>query len=133
MSSFGVSTPATYTAIALSNRFDLTTPPSKGGGDCGEYRIVFERNSGAADPKNRNLIIFEAVLPNPHPSPEFAQGMQADSGFLGVPDRPRIRRSPGTRKPKELCKLSTGESPPQQRFPLQPHGRPSCPARISSS
>jgi hypothetical protein len=80
-------TPATYTAIALSNRFDLTTPPSKGGGDCGEYRIVFERKSGATDPLNRNLIIFEAVLPNPHPDPhslkacrpvqEFWEGLSA--------------------------------------------------------
>src|ERR1035438_7796138 len=59
---YGPSTDATYTAIALSNRFDLTTPPSKGGGDCGEYRIVFERNSGASNALNRNLIIFEAVL-----------------------------------------------------------------------
>jgi len=63
---YGPSTPVTYTAIALSNRFDLTTPPEKGGKDCGEYRIVFERNSGNNTPLDRNLIIFEAVLPNPH-------------------------------------------------------------------
>ena len=71
---YGPSTDATYTAIALSNRFDLTTPPSKGGGDCGEYRIVFERNSGASNALNRNLIIFEAVLPNPHPYPNSLKG-----------------------------------------------------------
>jgi hypothetical protein len=72
--------PEGYSAIAFSNRFDLigadvpdsnrpwrlVTP------DCGEYRIVFARNSGK--PKdgnvrsfNRNLIIFEARVPNPVP------------------------------------------------------------------
>jgi hypothetical protein len=78
---FGPSTDATYTAIALSNRFDLTTPPSKGGGDCGEYRIVFERNSGATAPTNRNLIIFEAVLPNPHPEPNSLKGCRTIQDF----------------------------------------------------
>ncbi len=64
---FGGVVPTAYTAIALSNRFDLATPPEKGGTDCGEYRIVFERNTGATNPLDRNLIIFEAVLPNPRP------------------------------------------------------------------
>jgi hypothetical protein len=75
--------PGGYSAIAFSNRFDLIgadipdpkrpwrmlTP------DCGEYRIVFARNSGkpkdSVDPKsklNRNLIIFEARVPNPEPA-----------------------------------------------------------------
>jgi hypothetical protein len=71
---FGAATPATYTAIALSNRFDLTTPPEEGRTDCGEYRIVCERNSGATDPLKRNLIVFEAVLPNPHPHPHSLRG-----------------------------------------------------------
>ena len=56
--------PNAYSAIAFSNRFDLVTPP----GDCGEYRIVFARNSGRSDPLNRNLIIFEARVPNPKPA-----------------------------------------------------------------
>ena len=76
------SAPAGYSAIAFSNRFDLIgsdvadpqqpwrliTP------DCGEYRIVFARNSGktaaAVDSTSalrRNLIIFEARVPNPKP------------------------------------------------------------------
>ncbi len=38
--------------------------------DCGEYRIVFARNSGQVDPRNRNLIIFEARVANPDPRPE---------------------------------------------------------------
>jgi hypothetical protein len=56
--------PNAYSAIAFSNRFDLVSPPD----DCGEYRIVFARNSGRQDPINRNLIIFEARVPNPKPS-----------------------------------------------------------------
>jgi hypothetical protein len=71
---YGPATPVTYTAIAISNRFDLTTPPEKGGKDCGEYRIVFERNSGGTNGLDRNLIIFEAVLPNPRPLPHSLKG-----------------------------------------------------------
>jgi hypothetical protein len=56
--------PNAYSAIAFSNRFDLVSPPN----DCGEYRIVFARNSGRQDPLNRNLIIFEARVPTPKPS-----------------------------------------------------------------
>ena len=78
---FGGIAPMAYTAIALSNRFDLTIPPEKGGTDCGEYRIVFERNSGATNALDRNLIIFEAVLPNPHPHPHSLRGCRAVQDF----------------------------------------------------
>jgi len=77
----GTATPVAYTAIALSNRFDLATPPSKGGRDCGEYRIVFERNSGAQNAFDRNLIIFEAVLPNPSPSQNSLHGCRKIQDF----------------------------------------------------
>ena len=70
--------PKAYSAIAFSNRFDLLSPavdaPNAPGKvefpDCGEYRIVFARNSGQTDPLNRNLIIFEARVPNPNSIPE---------------------------------------------------------------
>ncbi|HLL06023.1 MAG TPA: NBR1-Ig-like domain-containing protein [Myxococcaceae bacterium] len=52
---------ATYEAVGLYNRFDLA--PTNGS-NCGEYRIVYAKRSGGG----RNLIIFEAVLPNPNPS-----------------------------------------------------------------
>lgn len=55
---------AGYFPVGLFNRFDLAAVD---GADCGEYRIVFARNSGKVDGGNRNLIIFEAVLPNPAP------------------------------------------------------------------
>jgi hypothetical protein len=62
-----------YSAIALSNRFDLASLPGTGS-DCGEYRIVFARNSGSTKPNStaRNLLIFEAVLPNPKPGKDLS-------------------------------------------------------------
>ncbi|MBU8895280.1 hypothetical protein DRW03_06905 [Corallococcus sp. H22C18031201] len=57
-----------YVPAAVVNRFDLA--PANGS-DCGEYRIVFVKRTGMTDPSNRNLLIFEAVLPNPNP----AQGL----------------------------------------------------------
>jgi hypothetical protein len=63
--------PSAYSAIAFSNRFDLVDD-AKNPTDCGEYRIVFARNSGKLDALNRNLVIFEARVPNPKP----ADGLQ---------------------------------------------------------
>ena len=54
-----------YEPIALVNRFDLAPAD---GANCGEYRVIFARHSGASSPVERNLVIFEAVLPNPEPS-----------------------------------------------------------------
>ncbi|HTN86804.1 MAG TPA: hypothetical protein VL242_24065 [Sorangium sp.] len=48
--------------VALVNRFDLAPVD---GSNCGEYRIVFAKKSSSAI--DRNFIIFEAKLPNPHP------------------------------------------------------------------
>ncbi len=48
-----------YKPIALVNRMDLAPLD---GANCGEHRVVFARSGGS-----RNLIIFEAVLPNPDP------------------------------------------------------------------
>ncbi|MEQ9503615.1 MAG: hypothetical protein RIT81_42565 [Deltaproteobacteria bacterium] len=49
-----------YEPIALVNRFDLAPPD---GSNCGEYRIVYGKTSLGT----RNLLIFEAKLPNPNP------------------------------------------------------------------
>lgn len=56
--------PDGYVPIALFNRFDLAPAD---GAHCGEYRIVFAKRSGMLDAKQRNLVIFEPVLPNRHP------------------------------------------------------------------
>lgn len=54
--------PQGYLPLALVNRFDLAPGT---GAHCGEYRVVFGRNSGVTNSLQRNFIIFEAVLPNP--------------------------------------------------------------------
>ncbi len=61
---FAVNSPCSYIPVALFNRFDLAP---RNGAHCGEHRIVYARASGRTDARARNLIIFEAVLPNPHP------------------------------------------------------------------
>ena len=72
---FGPKTPEAYTAIALVNRFDLADAPSDAlAEDCGEYRIIFERNSGRTEEANRNLLIFEATLRNPYPKVGSLEG-----------------------------------------------------------
>lgn len=50
---------AEYKPVALVNRIDLA---DKGWRNCGEHRIIY-----AKEGNGRNLIIFEAVLPNPKP------------------------------------------------------------------
>jgi hypothetical protein len=85
--------PNAYSAIAFSNRFDLLSSPVDAANypglvhypDCGEYRIVFARNSGKTDPFNRNLIIFEARVPNPDPKPEKKEDV-APVGCLPIVD-----------------------------------------------
>ena len=57
--------PDSYIPIGLFNRFDAARTD---GSHCGEYRIVFAKRSGQFDTLDRNLIIFEAVLPNPFPA-----------------------------------------------------------------
>jgi hypothetical protein len=57
--------PDEYIPTALVNRFDLAP---LNGSDCGEYRVIFARRAGITNPGSRNLIIFEAVLPNPNPA-----------------------------------------------------------------
>ncbi|WP_233582418.1 RCC1 domain-containing protein [Corallococcus sp. CA053C] len=54
-----------YMAVGLFNRFDLAPV---NGAECGEYRIVFAKRSGATSGTNRNFLIFEAALPNPNPT-----------------------------------------------------------------
>lgn len=61
---FTGTTPSNYIPIALTNRFDLAPAD---GSHCGEYRVVFAKRSGVTSTSDRNLVIFEAVLPNPSP------------------------------------------------------------------
>ncbi len=54
----------TYMPIGLFNRFDLAPLD---GSTCGEHRIVFAKQTGQTNKRNRNLVIFEAAVPNPKP------------------------------------------------------------------
>lgn len=66
---FQLTSPDSYVPVALVNRFDLA---KSDGSDCGEYRVIFGKKSGQSSSPipgtDRNLIIFEAALPNPSPS-----------------------------------------------------------------
>jgi hypothetical protein len=61
---FAPASPCAYIPIGLFNRFDQAP---ENGAHCGEYRIVYAKESGVTSTSDRNLLIFEAVLPNPHP------------------------------------------------------------------
>ncbi len=61
---FAANSSCAYVAIGLFNRFDQAP---ENGAHCGEYRIVYAKQSGIASTSDRNLLIFEAALPNPHP------------------------------------------------------------------
>jgi hypothetical protein len=62
---FAANSPCAYIPVGLFMRFDLA--PSDGR-HCGEYRVVFAKESGRvpAGSQNRNLLIFEAAARNPH-------------------------------------------------------------------
>ncbi len=59
--------PDSYVPVALVNRIDLSPSSAKAQASCGQYRIVFGKVSGLTNGGDRDLIIFEAVLRNPHP------------------------------------------------------------------
>jgi hypothetical protein len=61
---FAASSSCAYIPIGLFNRFDQAP---ENGAHCGEYRVVYAKQSGVTSTSDRNLLIFEAVLPNPHP------------------------------------------------------------------
>ncbi|MFT3767252.1 MAG: hypothetical protein QM820_17275 [Minicystis sp.] len=58
-----------YTPVGVVNRFDLAPAD---GAHCGQYRVVFGKDSGKTNGADRNFIIFEAVLPNPDPAAGLA-------------------------------------------------------------
>lgn len=72
---FAANSTCAYMPIGLFMRFDL----ARANGDtCGEYRIVYAKTSGRTETQNRNLVIFEAAMPNPHQ----AQGIRGCERFV---------------------------------------------------
>lgn len=60
---FAAGSACAYMPVGLFMRFDLAPAD---GSHCGEYRIVFAKTSGRTETQNRNLLIFEAAVGNPH-------------------------------------------------------------------
>ncbi len=76
---FAVGSPCEFIPIALFNRFDLAPLD---GSNCGEHRIVYARAAGRTNSTARNLVIFEATLPNPHPG-QGLKGCKKIADFWG--------------------------------------------------
>ena len=79
----------TYRPIALVNRMDLA---HEGWRNCGEFRIVYAKREASPSDIKRNLIIFEAILPNPKPGCregclEAAKLWKSLSGMTAALDR----------------------------------------------
>lgn len=62
---FAASSPCEYIPTGLFMRFDLAP---EDGSHCGEYRVLYAKASGKVPEgnQNRNTLIFEAVMRNPH-------------------------------------------------------------------
>ncbi|AUX41185.1 uncharacterized protein SOCE26_025950 [Sorangium cellulosum] len=56
--------PDYFAPVALVNRFDLATTAMD---TCGEYRMIYAKQSGRDDPDDRVFLIFEGALSNPTP------------------------------------------------------------------
>jgi hypothetical protein len=60
---FAAGSSCAYIPVGLFMRFDLAP---EDGRHCGEYRIVYAKESGRTVTTDRNLVIFEAAARNPH-------------------------------------------------------------------
>lgn len=56
--------PDHFSPIAAVNRMDLMTIVAD---TCGEYRLVYAKDSGLSDPSDRVFLIFEMAIANPDP------------------------------------------------------------------
>lgn len=79
-----------YIPVAVVNRLDLAPAD---GSTCGEFRIIHAKSSGATNPTDRNLVIWEAAVPNPFPrAGRRGCGVIALYwSFLSVIDQPELR------------------------------------------
>jgi hypothetical protein len=73
----GPSSSCEYIPIGLFNRFDQAP---EDGSHCGEYRIVYAKSTGVTNGQDRNLIIFEFNMANPHP----VQGIKGCKAIVDV-------------------------------------------------
>jgi hypothetical protein len=64
-----------YIPVGLFMRFDLA---AEDGRTCGEYRIIYAKASGRTESNDRNFMIFEASMRNPHVN----QGLRGCRNFV---------------------------------------------------
>lgn len=76
-----------YVPIGLFNRFDLAPVD---GSHCGEYRIVYAHQKGVSNPLDRNLLIFEATLPNPSPQTGLLGCMPIAQFWANLSNQPKV-------------------------------------------
>lgn len=84
--------PDHFFPVAVVNRFDLTPVV---GATCGEYRIIYAKESGLTDPDDRVFLIFESTLPNPdfgelagcRPVAELWKSLENEPSAAAVGDR----------------------------------------------
>ncbi|MFZ5895694.1 MAG: hypothetical protein ACOY0T_31850 [Myxococcota bacterium] len=72
---FAANSACAYIPVGLFMRFDLAPESGK---NCGEYRIVYAKANGRTVSGDRNIVIFEAALPNPH----IEQGIRGCEKFV---------------------------------------------------
>jgi hypothetical protein len=83
--------PDYFVPVALVNRFDLMPDDFS---SCGEYRIVYAKQSGRNDPENRVFLILEGALVNPkgtlagcRPVAELWASLENPPSVLSLADR----------------------------------------------
>jgi hypothetical protein len=79
--------PCAYVPIGLFMRFDLAP---EDGSHCGEYRIVYAKQTGRTVGSDRNLLIFEAALRNPHLNQGIRGCQKLVEAWADLSDEPSI-------------------------------------------
>jgi hypothetical protein len=84
---FAAGTTCAYIPVGLFMRFDLAP---EDGRHCGEYRIVYAKASGRTDGFDRNLVIFEAAMRNPHVNQGLRGCKKLVAQFAELTDEPDL-------------------------------------------
>lgn len=110
--------PDHFIPVAAVNRLDLAT---LGGSSCGEYRLIYAKESGLTDPDDRVFMILEATLPNPHPGcllgcrpvAEYWKSLEAEEDPAVLGEKLRtffLEGIPGFGPPMDAMNLGIGSS-----------------------
>ncbi|KAB2897602.1 MAG: hypothetical protein F9K40_12615 [Kofleriaceae bacterium] len=84
---FAAGSACAYIPIGLFMRFDLAP---EDGRHCGEYRIVYAKESGRTEGQNRNLVILEAAMRNPHVNQGLRGCRKLVQAFAELSDEPDL-------------------------------------------